>query len=222
MKRIVLFGILAVLLVLSCFVSPLPKAFAASVADNSVITLSGSTQGNKVVIKANLVENPGINGMTLTLSYDKSAMSLFNYSFGSALASLDPIATGTETETSEFKINYLGGANDYTTGTLVTFTFNLSSTISDGSYLVALTYKKNSDVTYLDNAGKVHTKNLYIDNAEVVIKDSSVIDIVPVKEDRGGSSGWIIALCVSIAVVIGGGVFVAFKFFRKQRNWERI
>ena len=56
MKRIVLFGILAVLLVLSCFASPLQKAYMAGVSpDNSVIILSGGVnEQNKLVIRADL------------------------------------------------------------------------------------------------------------------------------------------------------------------------
>ena len=98
MKRIVIYTLLVFLLIFSFFAHPSQKTFADSISDNSVIIVSGSVNTqNKLIIKANLTENTAISGMTLELSYNKSAMVLTNVVFGTALSSLEPITTNTNT-----------------------------------------------------------------------------------------------------------------------------
>ena len=228
MKRILLGVLIAFLLISSFFTSPSQKAFAASISDNSVIILSGNVnEQNKLVIKANLVLNTGINGMTLELSYDKNAMVLSNVEFGTALSSLDPITTNTKTPQgyaiTPFVFNYWGEENDFSKGNLFTLTFDLLDDVNDGDYLISLNYTKNKDVIYFDESYGSKTKNLYVDNTEIQIRNNSVADIISIKDNEQTSKIWII-ICVLIAsaAVIISGILVALKFIKKRRNWKRL
>ena len=229
MKRIVIYTLLVFLLIFSFFAHPSQKTFADSISDNSVIIVSGivNTQ-NKLIIKANLTENTAISGMTLELSYNKSAMVLTNVVFGTALSSLEPITTNTNTsegyKITPFKFNYYGEKNDFSTGLLFTLTFNINNNVKDGNYLVSLKYNKNKDVCYFDENNVLKTKNLYIDNAEIQIKNDFVTQITSVRDEGQTSNTWIVVLCVSvlaIAIIIAGILF-AKKFIKKRRNWKRL
>ena len=226
MKKILVYLLLIFVLISCCFASPSQKAFAASMSDNAVIILSGNVnQENKLVIQANLTVNTGISGMTLELSYDKNAMVLSNVEIGSALSSLEPITTNTQTSEgfaiTPFKFNYLGQENDFSTGNLFTLTFDLQENVKDGNYVVSLKYEKNSDVSYYDIDG-IKTKNLYIDKAEVQIKNNSVEQVVSIADDSQKSKTLIVVLIVAIPLAVGSIVFVAIKFLKRQRNWEKL
>jgi len=210
-------------LISSCFVSPLDKAFASSISDNSVITLSGSVnQQNELVVQANLTVNTGISGMTLELIYDKTALDLSNVVLGSALASLDPIYTGSETSAKSFKFNYLGKENDFSTGRLFTLTFELNDGVKDGNYVVSLRYTKDKDVTYYDRNLDVKTKNLYIDNAEIAVKDSSIIQVTTINSDKSSSIIWIVLIAIGVCAVVVTGVLVVLKLLTKRKDWKKI
>ncbi len=227
MKKIFTLVLFALLIIFSGIASP-QMAFASSISDNSVIILSGSVQsGNMLVIDANMRVNTGIGAMVLEISYDKSAMLLSGITFGSALSALDPVTTNVDTPQgyaiTPFKINYLSQekGNDFTTGKLFTLTFRLLDDIKDGSYRVSLKYEKNKDVNYFEQGG-VKTKNLYIDNAEIQIKNNSVTDIKAVRDEESTSDFLIIALSISIPIIVSAVVLVAIKSTRKKRDWERI
>jgi hypothetical protein len=223
MKRLCLCLAITLCLVSLCFVSPLDKAFASSISDNSVITLSGSVnQQNELIVQANLTVNTGISGMTLELIYDKTALSLSSVVLGSALASLDPIYTGSETVSSSFKFNYLGQENDFSTGKLFTLTFELNDGVKDGSYVVSLRYTKDKDVTYYDSNQEVKTKNLYIDNAEVAVKNSSIIQVTTINSDKTNSIIWLVLIAVCVCAVVVTGVLVVLKLLNKRKDWKKI
>ena len=228
MKRIFPYVLTAFLLISSCFTSPTKKAFATSISDNSVIILSGKVnEQNKVVIEANLKVNTGISGMTLELSYNKTAMVLTNVVLGSALSSLNPVTTNTSTSQGyaiyPFVFNYSGQENDFTTGKLFILTFDLYQTVENGNYVVSLKYKKNRDVNYYDDKNDVKTKNLYIDNAEIQIRDNSVAQISSISGDEQ-TTNWIIiiGIILSSTAVVAIGTLVALKLIKKRRNWKRL
>ena len=107
---------------------------------------------------------------------------------------------------------------------LFTLTFNINNNVKDGNYLVSLKYNKNKDVCYFDENDVLKTKNLYIDNAEIQIKNDFVAQITSVRDEGQTSNTWIVVLCVSvlaIAIIIAGILF-AKKFIKKRRNWKRL
>ena len=232
MKKIFFCAIFALMLISSCFTLPSQKVYAANISDNSVVILTGSVnEQNKLVVEANLTVNTGISGMTLELSYNSAAMVLSNVVLGSALASLEPITTNTQTDEgfsiTPFVFNYFGQENDFSTGNLFTLTFDLLEDVEDGNYSVALKYTKNKDVNYYENNIDVKTKNLFIDNIEVQIKENSVLKVVQIVDENKSNNEQsnltlIIVLCVTLPVVAGCGVFVAIKLSKKQRNWKKL
>lgn len=228
MKKILLYVFITFMLIFSCFAPPFKQAFASSVSDNSVIILSGNkVEGNKLVIEANLAVNPGISAMTLELSYNKEIMTLSNVVFGSALSSLNPITTNTQTSEgysiTPFKFNYLGYENDNSTGNLFTLTFDLSDNIADGSYVVTLKYEKNKDVNYFDDNNDVKTKNLFVDKAEITFKNNVVEKITTISESNQTSNAWIIVVATVVpTVVLGVGTFFLVKFLKRKRNWQKL
>lgn len=230
MKRIFLYVIMTFLLISLYFTSLEHKVLATNIEDNSVIILSGSVnEDKKLVIKATMQENTGIGSMTLEVSYDVTAMALSNVEFGSALSSLEPMTTNPHTEKgyaiTPFKINYLGQENDFTTGLMFTLTFDLSENISDGSYIVTLKYTRDKDVNYYDENKDVKTKNLFIDYAEVKIKNNSVTNVVSVSETKKEVSyTWVIVVSSAVggALLTWISIVVVKKLVRRKKNWEKL
>ena len=235
LKKIYSF-IVIIFLIISTFSTPsLQKVFADS-PDNSVIILSGSIQdGDTLTIKANLVVNTGISGMTLELVYDNTAMVLTNLVFGEALASLDPMTTNVNTAKgfaiTPFIINYHYAPNeinknnifknDTTKGNLFTMTFKINANATDGNYKVSLKYNKDKDVVYYDKNNEAKTKNLFIDNTEVAIKNNSVVRVVSVKDTDKIAKTWRIIGTVSAGVIVVGLVTFVI-LLKKRRNWKRL
>jgi heme/copper-type cytochrome/quinol oxidase subunit 2 len=85
-----------------------------------------------------------------------------------------------------------------------------------------LKYNKNQDVVYYDNNGDVKTKNLYIDNAEIEIKNNSIVDINIINSQTEANFWTILLISVAIVVFVIIAVFVVLYFFKKRRNWEQI
>jgi hypothetical protein len=226
MKRVFVFMLLAFCIISSGFTYP-QMVFAESISDNSVIILSGKViDEDTIEIKANLTVNTGISGMTLELVYDKKALTLNNVVFGKALSSLEPITTNTKTNEgfsiTPFIFNYFGKENDFTKGNLFTLEFKVKSNITDGNYKVALKYNKNKDVTYYDGNNDVKTKNLYIDNTEIEIKDNSVVKISSIKDNEKNSKIFFIVCIVLSSIMSVTSIILIVVLSKRKRNWKRL
>lgn len=229
MKKLLVIMLLAIMVISSLFAPPTQIA-SANIADNSVIILTGKVgEDNTLTINALLTVNTGISGMTVELIYDSSAMTLTNVTMGKALSSLEPIMTNAETpkgySITPFKFNYFGNDNDFSTGTLFTLNFKVNEYIGDGIYNVTLKYNKDEDVNYYENNTDIKTKNLYIDSADVEIKDHSVVKVSTVKDsEKPVIDVSKIIMIVSYVVIIAGGIaFVIFVILaKKRRKWKRI
>ncbi|MBP5466942.1 MAG: hypothetical protein J6Y43_05215, partial [Clostridia bacterium] len=155
------------------------KASAAELSDNVVIALSGEIDGEKVSVDAVLMQNTGLNGLTLEISYDTEALTLINVERGGALSSLDYITTNVETEKcygiTPFIINYFmkdttsGNENDKSVGLLFKMEFSVNENIQDGKYTVTLKTERDHSATYIVD-GEVATKNVLINGIQVEIK----------------------------------------------------
>lgn len=199
--------------------------FAASLSDNAVITLSGEITEQEVVVRANLRQNTGINGMTVEISYDTSAMTLKNVERGSALSLLDYMTTNVETEQgyaiTPFVINWSGDENDNSTGVLVTMHFTVNETANDGEYEVTLITDKES-ITYID--GGVKTKSALIDGVRITIKGSSAETIVPdTTPNTNNTSTIILIVSLSVAAVaIVTFTVLLTKRLKGKKAWTKI
>lgn len=221
--------VLSIIMAFLCFAPKLQKSYAASLSDNSVIILSGKANDDgEIDIKVSITKNTGICAMLLELSYDTSVLTLQNVVKGNALSSLDYLTTNTKTELgysiTPFRFSYSGNANDSSTGELFTLKFKLKDGVTNGNFKISLLYNKNQDVNYYDNNGRVKTKNLYIDNAEIELKDNVVVDIKSIKDKDSIKANFpwtTIIICSSVAIVVAGGV-VAIIILKKRRNWKRL
>lgn len=217
-----------IILILSLCLISIPASmtvFAASLSDNAVITLSGEITEHEVVVKANLRQNTGINGMTVEISYNTSAMTLTNVERGSALPLLDYMTTNVETEKgyaiTPFKINWSGDENDNSTGVLVTMHFTVNETANDGEYAVTLITDKES-ITYID--GGVKTKSALIDGVRITIKGSSAETIVPdTTPNTNNTSPIILIISLSVAAVaIVTFTVLLMKRLKGKKAWTKI
>ena len=223
MKRII--NIFIIILALCIFSAPVSMtAFASSLSDNAVITLSGKITEKEIVVEANLRQNTGINGMTAEISYDTSAMTLKNVVRGTALSALNYMTTNVETEKgygiTPFKINWSGDDNDASTGLLVTMYFTVNETATDGAYTITLKIDRDS-VTYID--GGVKTKSALVDNAKVSIKGNSAETIViePAATDNTSTIILIVSLSVAtVAIVIFTVLLI--KRLKGKKAWTKI
>lgn len=124
------------------------------------VTVSSATAkaGDKNVrITLNMSDNPGILGMTLSLSYDEDAMTLVGVEKGSALNEMT--FTTPKNLGSGCKLPWDAEEvlpEDATNGEMVTLIFNISETASVGRHRIMLTY----------------------DNGAVVDNDLNIVDLV--------------------------------------------
>ena len=200
-------------------------AFAASLSDNAVITMSGEIREQDVDVKAYLRQNTGINGMTVEISYDTSAMTLKSVERGSALPLLDYMTTNVETEKgyaiTPFIINWSGDENDNSTGVLVTMHFTVNETANDGEYAVTLITDKES-ITYID--GGVKTKSALIDGVRITIKGSSAETIVT---DTTANTNNIFTIILIVSMSVAAVAIVTFtvlliKKLKGKKAWIKI
>lgn len=228
MKKILTFVLLIALVISSFFAYSPENILAKSLSDNPVIILSGKLNpDNTLTIKANLTSNSGISAMTFELVYDKEVMTLISVEMGKALSSLDPMTTNTNTDEgysiTPFIFNYIGKReNDYSTGNMFTLTFAIDEIKEDGNYNVSLSYNRNQDVNYIDESGELRTKNLFIDSAEIEVKNNEIIQVSTIKDKDKPTSdtGRIIFVSLFVVSMIATIVVIYIKKSRKLKKYE--
>ena len=94
-----------------------------------------------IVVSASVQNNPGILGMTLTLSYDKNALTLKSAAKGEAVSALSMTSPGVLTSPCNFVWDGQElSASDIKDGTIMTLTFDIPPGASKGTYPISLTY----------------------------------------------------------------------------------
>ncbi len=223
-KIIVTILYVAMFLIAACSYNAFFKVSAANLSDNAVIVLSGETDGEKVSVNAVLIQNTGLNGLTLEISYDTDAMTLINVEKGAALSSLEYMTTNVDTEQGygiiPFKINWSGDENDASTGRLFNMEFSVKDNIQDGKYTVTLKAEKNKSATYILD-GDAHTKNVLINGVQVEIKGSKPQSVE--EETTGNNSNILLWVSVSVAVLAVSGLVVLTIFkIKGKKSWTKI
>lgn len=216
------------LLTLAIFIPLNTYSIAKAQTGNVVIILDVTEHGdNEIVVKADVKENSGVIDMLLTLDYSDNAFELTKISYGSALASLNPIHTGYNDgeglKTRPFRINYSGEQNDYTTGELVTLTFIIKDNVPDGDYEISFNYTRDSDVAWLDN-GKIKYKNPLIDRAKFTFSGNAITRIESVTNGQPvveQSKGYIIPAIIGSIVGVGAIVAVTIIVLKKKKSKKR-
>ena len=229
MKKMVSIFLTLSLMLTIAFASPLH--ILAAEKDNVVLVMKGEVNNDTGEIEIDVIveENAGVCGMLLLLVYDTSVLTLIDLEYGTALASLSPIHTNTETDAGygiyPFKITYLGEENDTSTGTMMTLRFRANDHAPDGNYTITFQYERDQDVTYLKDE-EIMTKNLLIDSAKITLLQNQIanIDIVTGSNEQNPFvNHW-------IPIVIGGLLLAGICFLlvsrRNKRNqskkWKRL
>ena len=197
---------------------------AAELSDNAVIALSGEIDDENVSVDAVLIQNTGLNGLTVEISYDTNIMTLTNVTRGSGLSSLDYITTNVETEKGfgiiPFKINWSGDKNDESTGLLFNMSFSVKENVRDGKYFLTLKTERDQSATYI--AGDdIATKNVLINGVQVEIigsKPKAVEEVI--SQGEVNVLLWV-SLSVAAVAVISLIVVIILKI-KGKRSWTKI
>ena len=212
-----------------------PMQLLAAEEGNTVLVMNGREQSvdNEIEIDVLVEENTGVCSMLLCLEYDTSAFTLIDLVYGTTFSSLSPIHTNTDTQEGygiyPFKISYLGAKNDTSTGRMMTLRFRTKENAPDGSYHITFKYERDKDVSYLKD-GKILTKNLLIDGAEITLAADKVVKIETYPDEQRQASTDIEPITVWIFGVIGASVVTAgcvvgisvFIKHNKRKKWTKI
>lgn len=116
-----------------------------------IITLNNvEITGNEVVITAELLKNTGLNGLILTLNYDRDVLEFNSFENLEALSIMQFDTTNLQNIQSEnFKFYYEFSENIYNTGNFLKLYFTLKQDIDNGIYNVWFDYDYHSDATYI-------------------------------------------------------------------------
>ena len=126
-------------------------------------------------------------------------------------------------------ISYLGDENDTSTGNMMTLRFRIKENAPDGSYHITFRYERDKAVSYLKD-GKILTKNLLIDGAEITLKADKVVKIETYPDDQRQAAPeskpialWIFGAIGATVIILGCAVLVSvFKKHKKQKKWTKI
>ena len=114
-------------------------------APSFVVDSISASKGEAVTVAVNIRNNPGILGMTLTLSYDSSAMTLTNATCGSAVS--DALAftkPGRFTNPCNFTWDGIElDDSQIKDGELLVLTFDVAKNAASGTYPIAITYDED-------------------------------------------------------------------------------
>lgn len=233
MKKLIMILLTLSVMLATVFASPM-QILAAE--DGNTVLVMKSREGDdpkEIEIDVTVEENAGVCGMLLSLDYDTSVFTLTGLEYGTALSSLAPIHTNTQTDEGygiyPFKITYLGEENDTSTGTMMTLRFRVKDNAPDGNYTITLNHERNKDVTYLKD-NMILTKNLLIDGAKITISGNKITN-VDSSNDRSEQNGqensthrlWIPITLGGLAL-IGGCSLVATAIIKrnKTKKWKKI
>lgn len=172
------FIVITLLAVLLCGLLPAGVALADA---TPIVLLSGKVEDNRVVVTVNLRNNEGISAMMLTLDYDRDRLLLTGFEQGEALSTLDLVTTNVEGDAGygadPFRFNWMGDGNDSSNGQLLTLYFAPVGD-SEGKARVTFTYKRDTDVNYIEAGGNLRTRNLMMDTLQIDLSKGEVTDIV--------------------------------------------
>ena len=126
-------------------------------------------------------------------------------------------------------ISYLGDENDTSTGNMMTLRFRVKENAPDGSYPITFKYERDKAVSYLKD-GKILTKNLLIDGAEITLKSDKVVKIETYSDDQRQAPPeskpialWIFGAIGASVIIAGCTVLISVLVkHNKQKKWTKI
>ncbi len=110
----------------------------------------------EIQVDVQMTYNPGINGMVLTLEYDRESVTFVRFTRGTALSTMQfattNLAGGLDQE--NFKFYWESATNSTETGLILSMVYDVTK--SDiGIYPVTFTYDETKDATYLNGTGEI-------------------------------------------------------------------
>ena len=233
MKRILSCFLTLVLVLIAAFASPLP--ILAAQEGNTVLVMKGkeNLETREIEIEVTVEENTGVSAMLLSLQYDTSVFTLTGLEYGTALSSLSPIHTNTETDEGyaiyPFKITYLGEENDTSTGHMMTLRFGVNENVPDGDYTITLAHERDQDVTYLKDH-EILTKNLLISGAKITLSENRITNIDTIHSDNEQTDLshqfevlWLPILIGGLILISGSFLFLSLFVKRNHsKKWKKI
>lgn len=201
------------------------RVLAADIKDNAVIALSGDTDGEIVSVDAYLMQNTGLNGLTVEISYDVNAMTLVDIEKGEALSSLNMMTTNIDTEKgygiTPFVVNWSGDENDDSNGLLFTMKFSVKDNVNDGKYAVTLKVNKKGGASYILD-GDAASKNVLVSGVQVEIKGNKPTAVVENSKTKKRSDA-LLWISISVAVVsVITLIILAIIKFKGKKSWTKV
>ena len=111
---------------------------------------------SEIQVDVQMTYNPGVNGMVLTLDYERDAVKFVRFTRGTALSEMQfattNLAGGLEQE--NFRFYWESATNSMETGLILSMVFDVTK--SDiGLYPITFTYDETTDATYLNGVGEI-------------------------------------------------------------------
>ena len=127
------------------------------VADVPKIRLSYSElTASEIQVDVQMTYNPGVNGMVLTLDYDRESVTFVRFTRGTALSEMQfattNLAGGLDQE--NFKFYWESATNSTETGLILSMVFDVAKS-NTGIYPITFTYDETTDATYLNGVGEI-------------------------------------------------------------------
>lgn len=224
-----LLWLLIVLLVMVPTTLSKNEVYAASLSDSVIIQLTESHTDKQIDIKAKLISNSGISGMTLELMYDREIFDYVGYDAGQALSELDLMTTDLSSNASlPVRFNWFSQniINDTSTGNFLTVHLKLRDNAKSGKYEVKFRYG-NGDISYIAEDGVPHSKKAIISKASIKINENGISNATIVEENPIIDTSTLILIigisAISLSATVATIVIIKLKKSNKRKkDWLEI
>ena len=124
----------------------------------------------EVEVLVNVTYNPGLNGMVLTLSYDRDDMRFARFTRGVALGNMQFTTTNLEggLDQQDFRFYWESAENATDTGCILSMVFDVTNS-TNGVFPVTFTYDETHDATYINETHEIWYTRLDIVGTSVPV-----------------------------------------------------
>lgn len=124
----------------------------------------------EIEVNVNLTYNPGLNGMVLTLDYNRDDLRFAHFTRGLALDQMQFATTNLDggLDQDVFRFYWEGAENTTDTGNILSLVFDVSSS-ENGVFPVSFTYDETHDATYVNDEGEIWYTRLDIVGTSVPV-----------------------------------------------------
>ena len=125
---------------------------------------------SEVLVDVNLTYNPGVNGMVLTLDYDRESLRFARFTRGTALSDMQFATTNLEggLDQETFRFYWESATNSSEQGLILSMVFDVTN-CETGIYPVTFTYDESRDATYRNGVGEIWYTRLDIKGISIPV-----------------------------------------------------